>query len=487
MFNNKSIKKNFMMNAILTVSSVVFPLVTFPYVSRIILAEGVGKVSFATSLIAYFNILAQMGIPTYGIRECAKVRDNKILLSKTVRELLVINLFMSLMSYALFFITLAFVPRLADDKLLYIIVSSTIILNSLGMEWLYKGLEQYTYITIRSLIFKLLALVAMFIFVHKADDYIIYGFLSIFAASASNICNFIQARKLVDFRLNIVPEYKKHVKAVVIFFAMACATTIYTNLDTVMLGFMKTDVDVGFYNAAVKIKFVLVSFVTSLGAVLLPRASYYLEKGKLEEFKLIITKAMNFVIIVSVPLTTYFIMYAKESIFLLSGENFIGSIVPMQFIMPTLILIGMSNIIGLEILVPNGKEKIVLFSEIVGAIVDVIVNAFLIPKYASVGAAIGTTIAELCVLMVQIIAVKDQFLSIINPIKYYKIFIATAIASVFSYAIMSKIELNVFLTLIISSVFYFLIYLVVAFVFKEEFVCETVREMHEKIRKYRRV
>ena len=133
----KSLKLNVIMNMILTMSSFIFPLITFPYVSRILLPEGTGKVSFATSLISYFSMFAQLGIPTYGIRACAKVRDNRQELTRTAQELLIINLIMSVISYVVLFIAIAFVPRLQNEKTLYVIVSLTIILTSIGMEWLY--------------------------------------------------------------------------------------------------------------------------------------------------------------------------------------------------------------------------------------------------------------------------------------------------------------------------------------------------------------
>ena len=175
MKENKSIKINFFMNTLLNMSSFIFPLITFPYVSRILLPEGTGKVSFATSFIAYFTMFAQLGIPTYGIRACASVRDDRKSLSRTVHELLFINIVMSVISYVILFIVLFNVPKLRDDRLLYIIVSSTILLSAIGMEWLYKALEQYTYITVRSLIFKIIALIGMFLLVKTKSDYVIYG------------------------------------------------------------------------------------------------------------------------------------------------------------------------------------------------------------------------------------------------------------------------------------------------------------------------
>src|SRR5699024_10268303 len=187
----KSLKINFMMNMLLTISSLIFPLITFPYVSRILSPEGIGKVSFATSLINYFSMFAQLGIPTYGIRICAQVRDNREKLSRVVQELLSINIITSLISYIGLFIAVFTVPKLQNDKSLYFIMSVTIILSSIGMEWLYKALEEYTYITVRSVVFKFIALLAMFLLIHKQTDYILYGGISILAASASNVLNFI--------------------------------------------------------------------------------------------------------------------------------------------------------------------------------------------------------------------------------------------------------------------------------------------------------
>lgn len=185
----KSIKENFVMNSVLTMSSFIFPLITFPYISRVLLPVGTGKVSFATSLISYFTMISQLGIPTYGIRSCAKVRDNKDELTKTAQELLIINIFMSVFSYALLFICLLTIPRLQEEKLLFVVISANIMLTAIGMEWMYKALEKYSYITIRSIIAKFIALGAMFLLVHSKEDYIVYGAISVFAAAFSNILN----------------------------------------------------------------------------------------------------------------------------------------------------------------------------------------------------------------------------------------------------------------------------------------------------------
>ena len=455
------------MNAILTMSSFIFPLITFPYVSRVLLETGTGRVSFATSLITYFTMIAQLGIPTYGIRACARVRDNRGELTRTAHEILFINIVMSVVSYILLAFALIFIPRLHDDRTLYIITSITILLSAIGMEWLYKALEQYTYITIRSVIFKLIALVGMFLLIHEEKDYVMYGLITIFAGSASNVFNFINVHKYIDLKPIGNYNIKRHMKPVLVFFAMSCATTIYTNLDVVMLGFMKTDADVGYYNAAVKIKTILISIVTSLGTVLLPRSSYYIEHSMMDEFRQVSRKALNFVFLIASPLALYFILYAKNGIYFLAGDNYSPSIVAMQIIMPTLLLIGITNILGIQILVPLGREKTVLVSEIVGAIIDLILNAILIPKYASAGAAIGTLVAEVAVLVVQYIALRKEVRDAFVAIQYWKIVVAMLLGTAASYWVVIVLHLSDFLTIIVTGILFFAVYLEFLLLFKE--------------------
>lgn len=476
---NKSLKLNFLMNIILTMSSFVFPLITFPYISRILLPTGTGKVSFATSVVTYFSMFAQLGIPTYGIRACAKVRDNREELTRTTQELLCINIIMSIISYVILSVLLFRISRFQADKDLYVILSFTIILTAIGMEWLYKALEQYTYITIRSVIFKFVALIAMFLLVREQKDYVVYGGITIFAASASNVLNFFNAHKYIDLKPIGNYNFKRHMKPILIFFAMSCATTIYTNLDTVMLGFMSTDANVGYYNAAVKIKTILVSIVTSLGTVLLPRASYYIQQEKIDEFRRITKKALNFVVLIAMPLMLYFIYYAKEGIYFLSGSAYANSIVPMQVIMPTLLLIGITNIFGIQILVPLGREKVVLFSEIVGALIDVIVNALLIPHYASIGAAIGTLIAEFAVLIVQFYVLREEVKDVFKQIHYLRIVLALTLGSVGSLWV-KYLQLGDFLSLLVSALLFFGIYGITLLLLKEELVIEIVEMILKK-------
>lgn len=484
MKQTKSLKYNFLMNIILTMSSFIFPLITFPYVSRILLPEGIGKISFATSVVSYFSLFAQLGIPTYGIRVCAKVRDNREKLTHTVQELLIINVVMSVIAYAALIGSILLIPRLKQEKTLLAIISFTLFFNAIGMEWLYKALEQYTYITIRSIIFKFIALLAMFILIHQQSDYVIYGGISIFASSASNIFNFIHSRKYVSLKPIGNYRIKKHLKKIMVFFAMSCATTIYTNLDTVMLGFMTSNIDVGYYNAAIKIKTILVSVVTSLGVVLLPRASYYVEHNMKEEFYRITKKAINFVFIVSIPMMIYFELYAKQGIFFLSGAAYEGAILPMQIIMPTILLIGLTNIMGIQMLVPLGREQTVLYSEIAGCIMDVILNLLLIPKMSSAGAAVGTLIAECAVWIVQFITLKDIVIDAYKKVNYVSITFACIFASLICFPI-RHINISNFLSLFISAIVFFGTYMGILIVLKEPLIMEIEKQLLGKIKSFK--
>ena len=261
---------------------------------------------------------------------------------------------------------------------------------------------------------------------------------------------------------------------------MTCSITVYTNLDNVMLGFMKSDEDVGYYNAAVKVKGILVSVITSLGTVLLPRASYFLEHDMKEEFYRVSKKALNFVIVAAIPLMVYFTIFARESILLLSGKDFMAAIPPMKIIMPTIFFIGLTNIMGMQMLVPTGREKQVLYSVVLGAVVDLIVNFALIPTMSSSGAAVGTLLAELAVLIYQCVVLRDEVGQMFRKIKVWAVVISAAVAAVASYFV-KLAEFGVFIKLLISAIVFFGIYGFVLLILREPLVKEILEQVTGRI------
>ena len=469
-----SIRFNFLMNFILTASSFVFPLITFPYVSRVLMPEGIGKVTFATSVISYFTMVAMLGVPTYGIRACAQVRDDKEKLSKVVQELMIINLVLTLICYVCLGISICTIDRFREDSDIIWISSLGILLNAVGVNWFYSAIEEYSYITFRSLIFKVLSVFLMFFCIKDQDDYPMYAVMTLVASSGSYVLNFIRLRKYIFFKRYPHYDFMPHIKAAMVFFAMTVATTVYTNLDTVMLGFMSGNAEVGYYNAAVKVKQILVSLVTSLGAVLLPRLSYYVQSDRREQFYRVVVKAMRIVFFLAIPLMVFFMMFAEEVILILSGEAYLAAVPPMQIIMPTLLFIGITNLLGLQIMVPMGQERLVVISVVVGGILDLILNAVLIPGYGASGAAIGTLAAEGMVLVVQVVMLREV-LRDMPRLQVWKVILATAAASIVVYYLQSMIQTSMMLVHIgIMACVFGVVYAGVAFILREAVLLEDI-------------
>ncbi|MCW6681948.1 flippase [Aerococcaceae bacterium NML160702] len=475
--NQKSVKFNFVMNFILTLSSIVFPLVTTPYISRVILAEGTGRVEFVTSIVGIFAMFGMMGIPTYGIRACARVRGDQEALSQTVYEILIINTIAMVLTLVVYIVSIMTVPKFVEEQPLFIINIIVLVFNVLGVEWLYRALEQYQYITVRSIIFKFIALVMMFLFVKQTSDYMIYGAITIVANVGSNLLNFLNMRKFVELKAFKPIDLKQHLRPIMSFFMMAIAITIYTSLDKGMLGMMSNAAEVGYYAAAIKVKMVLVTLVTSLGAVLLPRLSYYVEQGEQKAFQEITIKAFRFVLIVALPLTIYFTLFAKESILLLASAEFVPAIVPMKIIMPTLLFIGVSNLLGIQILVPLKREDEVLYSVAFGAVINLLINFWLIPSLAATGAAIGTTVAEFAVVAFQAYVLRDFLKLVIGQIAYWKMGVALMWAIATALVASHWLEQSPFIVLVVTSVLFFGVYGVVLIALKETFVTEMLKKV----------
>ncbi len=478
-----SVTFNFIMNFILTASSVIFPLITFPYVSRVLLPVGTGKVASAMAVVNYFSMVAMLGIPTYGIRACAQVRDDKEKLSRTVQEILIINSAMTMLVYVVFGVSLYTVPKFAEDRTLLLVVSSAIILNVIGVNWLYSALEEYAYITAASLVFKVIAVSGMFLLVHKKEDYIIYGALTVISNIGSYVVNFLRMGRYITIKPLGGYNLKRHLKPITVFCAMTVASSIYTNLDTVMLKFISGDEQTGYYNAAVYVKTALVSLVISLGTVLLPRLSYYIEKGMQKEFKRMTSHALSFVLLISLPLAVYFMLFAEEGIGFLSGPAYAPAAISMRLIMPTIIFIGLSNILGMQILVPTGRERNVLLAVIAGSVVDLIINLWLIPTFGSCGATIGTLVAEFVVVLIEAVVLR-QFLKEIWQIRRIVPYMLALIPSVAAAVALHKMVLQNtgnFLTLVFTAIVFFCLYGVALLLQKEtitmEFVLPYVRKL----------
>lgn len=475
----KSLKKNIGLNMIKTVMSLIFPLVTFPYVSRVLGPAMLGKINFANSIISYFAMVAALGISTYGIREAAKVRDNKCLLTKLVKEIFFINLISTIFAYILLIVSLFVIPKFIEYRVLLIICSGSIFFVTLGVDWLYTALEEFAYITIRSVVFQLISIILMFVFVKTSDDYLKYAAIGVVSSVGSNLCNFIHLNKYISIKTKVQKELRKHVKPIMMLFAMSVAVSIYTALDTTMLGFISGDEQVGYYTAATKINKIVIFVITAAVTVLLPRFSYYISQHNEEQFHVVSEKALNAVLLFSLPCSIGLCLVARPVILVFCGINYESAISTMRIINPIIVAISLSSLIGVQIFMPLGKEKITLISVIIGACLNFCLNMLFIPKYGAFGAGFASVMAESSVALFQIIYARKIF-AWKNIFKHFiQCCVAVLIMSVIVYFVM-QININIVLQLVCSVVFGGVVYFLSLILLRNKFCLSIIKEFYKK-------
>lgn len=466
----RGLAKNAFFNMFLTLSQIIIPLITFPYVSRVLAPEGVGQYDFLNSFIGYFSMAAMLGIPTYAIKACAVVRDDRMQLSKTIHEVLIINSISALVSIAVLTICVTLIAKLNSQIMLVVIIGVGLYSQCFGMSWLCSAMEQYAFISIKSVGFNILNLILIFILVKDENDVGVYAAIIAISLLLSNLTNVLYLKKY--FTLKHIGNYnlKKHLKPIIVFFCFTIATTIYTNIDRVMIGFMMDDTAVGLYSTSYKINHLIVTVITSISSVLLPRLSYLIKQGQKEAFDNLIKKAVNIVLILAIPSIIFFEFYAKDAIFIFLGDQYELSVVPMKILLPTLLFIGLTNLIGMQYLVPIGKEKHMMISTICGAIVDIVINAILIPIIGINGAAIGTLVAEATVLIYQGILIKKDIKVFLKGINIKSI-ICIILFTLPCIAVLNRyVVLQPYLELLIGVLSFGLLYLLALFVSKNEII-----------------
>ena len=475
-----SIKKNYIMNILMNIAAVLFPLLTYPYVSRIFLPDGMGRISFAQSLVGYFNMFAQLGIPTYGIRAAAKVRDDKEKLSRTVQEILLLNLITCAISYIALFVCIMSVRRLADMRILCVIFSTTLLFNTIGMDWFYAALEQYSYISVRTVLLRTITVAGIFLLIHSTDDLLLYAGLCVFMTVMTGVINLVHARKFISFQFLGGYHPLRHLKPILMFFMMACAQVIYTNLDTVMLGFLSGERQVGYYSVAIKIRSTLFCVLSALVTVVYPRVSYDVERGDMEQFKKLGNHSIRYILITAAPLAVYFGIFAAVTVSVLCGPQFVPAEYSLRVVMPTVLFIGVSNVLTVQVLFPLGLEKKALWSTITGAVIDFLLNAALIPRLGAVGAGIGTLTAEFGVMVVLIIETR-KYISF-REVEYGKIAAAMA-AAVLGSSLLTSLLNAAWTRLVVSGFTFFGIYLAILILLKESLCMELLTFVRDYIKK----
>ena len=392
----QSVKVNYILNLINTGTQMLFPLITFPYVCRVIEADGVGQINFFQSIISYISLFTCLGIPMYAIREIARDRSDVVQMNRTAMEILLLHSMLTLVGYAIVAILCLTVPQIQVNIPLFLILSLTIFFTAIGCEWFYQGIEDFKYITIRGLIIKTVSVVLLFIFVKSKTDLLYYGCYTVFGVLGGNIFNFFRLRKYIH-RENIIfseLHIKRHVKPVLKVFSFSVVTSIYLQLNTVLLGFLKNALAVGYFAAATKVMQMLLTMSACLGSVMMPRASHLIAENKEDEFNRLIQKSYDFTLAIALPMTIGLIFCAPSLITALCGVKFEHSILPSQIIAPIILMVAISNVFGIQVLFPKGKINIVTLCCGIGAVADLILNLCLIPFFSYIGTSIAYLGAE---------------------------------------------------------------------------------------------
>ena len=400
-----SLKTNVVLNLLNTVTSIVFPIVTFPYAARVLLPEGIGAFNFLQSIVAYIVLLTSLGIPMYAVREVARYRDDVHKRNVTTVEITLLSLILCLGGYVLVWILGECVPQIHGQLALFYVLSLTILFTSLGVNWFYQAVEDFKFITVRALVFRLLAAISLFLFVKTKDDLLAYAFVTVGATVGNNFINFVHLRKYVSLRQLDWGKLRiwRHLRPSLHIFVLNLIISIYVNLNTVMLGFMQGDSAVGFYTAGNKISHVALTVVSSLGVVILPRCANLVERDQMEEFAAVTRKSYRFVTALSLPMTIGLMLLAVPVIALFCGQEFSDAVPVLYWTAPIIVFIGLSNVFGIQILYPQGQENLVIWSTVGGAVFNFLLNLWLIPVWSYTGAAISTFVAELVVLLIQVI------------------------------------------------------------------------------------
>lgn len=480
----KSVKLNFILNAIRIFLGTFFILITTPYVTRVLGAENLGKVDYVTSIIQYFILFTALGVPNYGIREIARTRDSEYERTKVVLELGIILVVTTIFGYIILFFLLNKISNFKQIKTLILIMSTWILFNNIGFEWFYQGIENQIYITVRFIMIRLVVIVLMFLFVKSSNDYYIYGVIVVLMNSGSNILNLINIRKYLLFKdiklkdLNIF----RHLKPVLIIFAASLSISIYLQLDVVMLGNINDEI-VAYYTVPNKLIRLVMILITALGTVLVPRISNCIKNKDVENYKKYINLSLKYILMISIPSLVGIFLLADNIIYIMAGEKFLQSILTMRILVFILFIVGLAYFLGFQILYPHGLEKYYTYSVTIAAIINFIFNYIMIPKYYQNGAAIGTIIAELTGVIIMLYFTRNYLKDIeFYSLKNLKYFISAGIMGIFI-LIIKTLNLSNLLTMLVAISLGSIIYFLILFLLKEDIMILGMNMLKNRFKK----
>ncbi|MFT0754369.1 flippase [Streptococcus alactolyticus] len=391
---NKSLGLNAALNSLQSLLNLIFPLITFPYISRTLSVDGVGKYNFANSIISYFILLAGLGISVYAVREGAKLRDNREEFSQFASRIFTINIISTIISYIALFLVLILSTSLQKYNIAILIFSIQIFFTTLGVDWIYTIFEEYGYITARNIIFKIISAVLLFIFVRHRDDYLNYIIISVVASTGSYLLNFFHAKKFCDIKLVFKFDWKSYLTPIFTIFASTVAIKIYLASDVTMLGFLRNEYTVGIYSTATKIYGIVNVMLSAVTTVTIPRLAMLMGQKRMDEYRKLLKQLINMVLIIILPGIMGLFMVSRDVILIIAGEKYLRATLALQITCFAMLGSAMSTIFNQCALMPAKRERRTLVSSSTSALLNIGLNFILIPIFAEKGAAFTTVLAE---------------------------------------------------------------------------------------------
>lgn len=404
----KSLKKNVALNLVRSIMSVLFPLVSFPYASRILLPSGIGNINFANSIIDIFLLISGLGIVTYGTREGSKIKDDQKKLNKFAREMFILNICSMAISLLLFFISLSFVDKFSEVRTLLLITSVKIVFESVGLSWVLFVMEDYKAITIRSILLQSISLGFLFIFVHEPSDIWKYAIMGIIYSVGANSFSLFYTRKYVNIFDKTTIELRKHFRRMFIFFGLAASAKLYAVVDSTMLGFLCTPEQVGFYSAANKLVNIVIMVISAALSVFLPRATYYYSNNNKKDYYALVRDAINTTVFYALPVSFGLFILCEPVIILINGKDFMEAIPSMKFLCVQILFTSLIMAIQNLLLVPRNEERVILISQNIAFAVNLIFNSILIKRYQAYGASIATSISQISLFLILFIYTRKH-------------------------------------------------------------------------------
>lgn len=403
-----SLKKNFIYSSILTVSNYLFPLIVYPYISRTLGLSNIGVVNFVDNLVNYFVLISMMGITTVGVREIAAAHKNRKKLSKTFMSLLMLTAISTIIAIIILGIVMYTVPTLFPYRSLLYVGIVKLVFNLFLVEWFFMGLEEFKYITTRSILVKCAYVLSVFLIVKEAADYKIYYILTVSFVVINAIINLFYSRHFIYYSLRDI-HMRPFFKPYMIMGVYSLMTNAYIMLNPVWLGFVTNTDEVGYFTTATRLHTIISAVLLSFANILFPRVSNLLAEGKQKEFWDKINIAFDAIFLFAFPTIVYMLVAGPDLLHLVVGNGFEGAYLPLRIITPLALIIGIEQILVIQILMATHQDSTVLQNSIIGAVTALIFNILLTTSLGAVGSAIVWVIVELVVMTLSIIAIYRKY------------------------------------------------------------------------------